>query len=243
MALTKCKECGHQISKTAIQCPNCGAKIKRTSLFTKLVAGFFAFIFLAAIFGGGGSDYDKTDEAKKAATEQTRIAALSPEQGTAEKERLAKEALAKQEEHLRSMGLLWNYEESSDKMGRGTIKQANISSLNEIEFDFPYREPQRATLQLRKHPKYGNDVILSIERGQFLCSSYDGCSLNVRFGQGKPQVFSAVEPEDNSTTTLFLSNYDRFVKNLRKANKIYIEAQFYQEGNRVFEFETAGLKW
>ena len=169
MALTKCKECGHQISKTATQCPNCGAKIKRTSLFTKLVAGFFAFIFLAAIFGGGSSYSDKAEEAKKAAAEQARIAALPPEHQAAEKERLAQEALAKQEQHLQSMGLRWNYEESPDKMGRGAIKQAYISSLNEIEFDFPYREPQRATLQLRKHPKYGNDVILSIERGQFLC--------------------------------------------------------------------------
>lgn len=242
MALTNCKECGHQISKTATQCPNCGAKIKRTSLFTKLVAGFFALAFLVAIFGGGGSYSDRAEEAEKAAAEQTRIAALSPEQQAAEKERLAKEALEKQEQRLHSLGLRWNYDESPDQMGRGTVKLAYVRSLNEVQFDFPYREPQRATLQLRKHPKYGNDVILNIERGQFLCR-FDGCAVSVRFGEGKPQTFSAVEPEDNSTTTIFISNYDRFTKNLRRASKVFVEAQFYQEGNRVFEFDTAGLKW
>jgi hypothetical protein len=242
MALTSCKECGHQISKTATQCPNCGAKIKRTSLFTKLVAGIFAFIFLAAIFDGGSSYSDKAEEAKKDVAEQARLAALPPEQRAAEERRLAEKSLAEQEAHLQSMGLRWNYQEVPDKMGRGTVKWAMIKSLNEVEFDFPYREPQRAELELRKHPKYGNDVILNIERGQFLCP-YDGCAVSVRFDQGKPQTFSAAEPEDNSTTTLFVSNYDRFVKNIRKSHKVYIEAKFYQEGNRVFEFETAGLKW
>ncbi|MDT3705485.1 MAG: zinc-ribbon domain-containing protein [Thiobacillus sp.] len=242
MALTKCSECGHQISKSATQCPNCGAKIRRTSLFTKLVAGFFGLVFLAAILGESESYSDKAKKAEQAASEQTRIAALPPEQQAAEKERLAKEALAKQEQHLQSLGLRWNYQDSPDKMGRGTVKLAYVRSLNEVEFDFPYKEPQRATLQLRKHPKYGNDVILDIERGQFLCR-LDGCVVSVRFDQGKPLTFSAVEPEDNSTTTIFISNYDRFVKNVRKAQKVSVEAQFFQEGNRVFEFETAGLNW
>lgn len=30
---TTCKDCGHQVSKNATQCPNCGAKIKRSSPF------------------------------------------------------------------------------------------------------------------------------------------------------------------------------------------------------------------
>lgn len=243
MALTKCKECGHQISESAKQCPNCGAKKKEMGVFSLLGIVFVTIIALSAIFGDSDSSSTATSDAVQAAAEQTRLASLPPEQRAAEEKRLAEEALAKQEAHLTNMGLRWNYQEAPDKMGRGTVKWATIKSLNEVEFDFPYREPQRAQLELRKHPKYGNDVILNIERGQFQCSSYDGCTVSVRFGEGKPQAFSAVEPEDNSTTTIFVQNYDRFIKNLRKANKVYIEAQFYQEGNRVFEFETAGLKW
>ncbi len=28
-ALKKCKDCGHEVSKTAEACPNCGARLKR----------------------------------------------------------------------------------------------------------------------------------------------------------------------------------------------------------------------
>lgn len=38
MALVKCKECGKEISKKATSCPNCGAKPRRTSAFTWLIA-------------------------------------------------------------------------------------------------------------------------------------------------------------------------------------------------------------
>ena len=41
MALKKCKECGHEVSKKASSCPNCGAPLKKpkrkTSTFTWLV--------------------------------------------------------------------------------------------------------------------------------------------------------------------------------------------------------------
>lgn len=138
--------------------------------------------------------------------------------------------------------LHWIYDESPDKMGRGTVKTATIRSLNEIEFGFPYQGRQRMTLMLRVHPKYGKNVILSIERGQFLCR-IDGCAASVRFDQGKPETYSASEPADNSTTYLFIGNYDRFLTGLRKSKKVSVEAQFYQEGSPVFEFDTSGLEW
>ena len=45
MALIKCKECEHEISKTAKLCPNCGAKNKHTSLITQ-----FAFVIVFGLF-------------------------------------------------------------------------------------------------------------------------------------------------------------------------------------------------
>ena len=45
MALVACKACGHEISRNAVACPHCGEPpAKRTSLFTWLVAGAFAYI-------------------------------------------------------------------------------------------------------------------------------------------------------------------------------------------------------
>jgi hypothetical protein len=149
---------------------------------------------------------------------------------------------AEREQQAAALGLRWEYDERSEKMGRGTVKLATVRSLNEVEFDFPYRGPQRATLQLRIHPKYGKDVTIAIEKGQFLCG-FQNCQVSVRFDNGKAQNFSAVEPADHSTTMLFLRGYDRFLTSARKAKKVYIEALFYQQGTRVFEFDVSGLKW
>lgn len=152
------------------------------------------------------------------------------------------EAAAYREREAVSLGLRWQYDEHSEKMGRGTVKLATVRSLNEVEFGFPYHGPQRATLQLRIHPKYGKDVTIAVEKGQFLCG-FRNCQVSVRFDNGKAQNFSAVEPADHSTTMLFLHSYDRFLPSVRKAKKVYIEALFYQQGTRVFEFDISGLKW
>lgn len=81
MAMTKCRECGHEISTKATACPSCGAKIKRTSLVTKIVAGFVGLVFVASIAGYfSGIDAKNEGEAKQAAVE----AAKTPEQRKAE---------------------------------------------------------------------------------------------------------------------------------------------------------------
>lgn len=50
MALTKCKECGGQLSTDAEACPGCGAKRpKRTSTLTWVIGGFFLFAIIAGI--------------------------------------------------------------------------------------------------------------------------------------------------------------------------------------------------
>lgn len=246
MALTKCNECGHQISKTASACPNCGAKVKRTSLFTKIVAGFFALIVLMMVIGQQTTEKERSEKAAQEAAqrqaEQARLAAMTPEQrAEAEKKRKEQEQ-ARHEAEQKRLGLRWNYEENQDAMGRGKIKHAYVKSLNQVQFDFPYKGAQRATLQLRTHPQYGKDAILSIERGQFLCA-IDGCTVNVRFGTGKPVAYRAVEPADHSTTVLFIKGHDQFVANTKKVEKVSVEARFYQEGNKVFEFDVSGLKW
>ena len=48
MALTKCKDCGNEVSKKAASCPNCGAPLKKakrkTSTFTWLVLILIALV-------------------------------------------------------------------------------------------------------------------------------------------------------------------------------------------------------
>lgn len=185
------------------------------------------------------------------------LATLAPEnadykkQATELKAQIAQAAANKKAEedaaalkaYQREMGLVWRYGTHKDEMTQKEILTAEIDSTNMLSFGFPYAGSQRATLELRKHPRWGLDVILQVERGQFLCNSYDGCSVNVRFGNGKPQRFAATEPSDNSTTYIFISDYSKFMSQLRKVNEVVIEASFYQAGNQSMKFSTQDLDW
>lgn len=140
------------------------------------------------------------------------------------------------------LGLRWQYKEYAAEMDRGTVKRALVRSQNEFEFGFPYQGLQRASLELRMHPKNGNDAILRVERGHFISSTGDG-EVTVRFDRGKELTFSVSSSSDYRTTVLFIRDYQRFLAGIRKAKLVQIEAEFYQETIRVFEFDVSGLKW
>ena len=73
-----------------------------------------------------------------------------------------------------------------------------------MEFGFPYGGKQHGQLTLRRHPRFGRNVIFNIERGQLMCPSYDGCTVLVRFDDAPPASFSAMPPSDHSNETIFL---------------------------------------
>ena len=134
----------------------------------------------------------------------------------------------------------WTYRSSTDEMTSKKIYFARSTSNNQVTFPFPYGGPQHAYLTLRKHPRMGNDAYLSLDSAQFLCHS-DDCSLLVRFDNQPPETFDASPPSDHSRDTIFISNYDTFMRSLVKAKRIRIEAQFFQSGMRVFDFYVQNL--
>lgn len=138
-------------------------------------------------------------------------------------------------------GSQWTYQHDEDAMKKGVVHEASVSSSNTVSFSFPYSGEQHATLTLRTHPRHGKDLILRIEKGQFLCPSYEGCNVLVRFDDHEPATFSAVGPADNSTEVIFIRNYSRFVEKMVKAKRVRISANVYQEGAPVFEFDVSGF--
>lgn len=137
-------------------------------------------------------------------------------------------------------GAQWIYGSFADGMTDKFSHQASVRSINQFEFSFPYRKPQRATLSLRNHPRYGRDAILEIERGQFDCGM-DGCSLQVRFDDGPARSFRFNRPDSNDTTSLFVRDYPTFYAGLSKAGLVLIEGKFYQESPVVFMFDVSDL--
>ncbi len=81
MAMTKCRECGHEISTKASACPSCGAKIRRTSALTGLVAVFL--VIVAAIAVPAMISGQKATEQRAAETAAAH-ASKTPEQRAAE---------------------------------------------------------------------------------------------------------------------------------------------------------------
>lgn len=65
MALVKCKECKHEISKKAKKCPNCGAPIKRTSVVTWLVGIIFSMLVIGMVSNGARAPTKYTSTAVK----------------------------------------------------------------------------------------------------------------------------------------------------------------------------------
>ena len=136
-------------------------------------------------------------------------------------------------------GLQWQYTQAEDKMIGGTSYHATVLSTNTVNFGFPYNGLQNATLHLRSSPKSGKNLLFSLEKGQILCNSYDGCSILVRFDNEKATTYSATAAADNSTEIIFIDNYSKFVEKMMKAKRVLISTNIYQQGAPVFEFDIS----
>jgi hypothetical protein len=63
----------------------------------------------------------------------------------------------------------------------------------------------------------------------------------VRFDDENPTSYSAAGSADNSTETIFIHNYSRFVEKMMRAKRVRISVNIYQEGAPVFDFDVSGF--
>lgn len=140
-----------------------------------------------------------------------------------------------------NLGRQWEYRTNDDPMTGKKVRAAFVSSTNTHEFSFPYAGPQHARLTARKHPQHGSDIILSIERGQLQCTSYSGCNVMVRFGDGQPKRYKAYGPADNSSETLFIEGYADFLRRMQAVDTVRVQASVFQQGSPTWEFDVSGF--
>lgn len=137
----------------------------------------------------------------------------------------------------------WEYDSSADKMTGKKTDTALVTSDNRLSFGFPYQGDNKGYLIVRQHPQYGLDVIISIDKGQMLCSTYD-CTVSVKFDDGKPVTYGGTAPADHSSTKIFLNNASRFIAGAKNAKKILVQFNAYQNGAPVLEFSMPqSLQW
>lgn len=135
----------------------------------------------------------------------------------------------------------WRYAVDEDPMSGSKLYTAVVKSTNSVSFGFPYAGEQKGTFMLRAKSGGKKDVMFYIERGQILCPAYQGCSALVRFDDDKPVRFKASGPSDHSSETIFLADYGKFLARLKKANRVRLAIEIYQNGAPAFEFDVSGF--
>ena len=135
----------------------------------------------------------------------------------------------------------WGYDSKDDEMTNSKSYFATILSDNGEVFAFPYDEEGGSHLMVtvRQTKRSGTDVILGISKGQF-----NGQYISVKFDDNAAKKYKAYSADDGSLDVLFIDNAKDFIAKAKTAKTIKIEAEFYQEGNRVFTFTAdKPLKW
>lgn len=219
MALQDCKECGKPVSTEAKACPNCGAKApKQTSVLTWVFGG--ALLLAIVVVTSRSSDTSRPAAANSMSAPQAVLASAPAAPTTPTKH--------------------WEYLSGKDEMTGKYIALASVEANEKANFRFPYDGGSTATLSVRRHPKYGLDISISMSKGHFLCHRSD-CDITVRFDDAPPRRYTGVKPTDGSSDRVFFNGQRKLLDELRKAKITKIEATFYQDGPRVMTFNTAGL--
>jgi hypothetical protein len=136
----------------------------------------------------------------------------------------------------------WTYSENTDKMEGTKQYFASITSTNKIDFEFPYEGGSTFDIIVR-NKGVENEVLLIVSKGQFMTSISGDETLKVKFDDNKPENYIYNSASDASMDVVFIDNSKKFIDNLKKSKKLMIEANFYNAGKKVIEFNIEGFKW
>ncbi len=161
--------------------------------------------------------------------------------GNAEAQQVQKKQSSKTSQVLKSK---WVQETHIDKMTSKNWYTSSVTSTNSLNFGFPYHGRNKGELIVRKNVRGGDDVIISIDKGQILCRTYDGCTVTVRFDDDEPVHFDGLGAADYDSTVVFIKHSAPFIEKAIKATRILVSLRFYSEGQQILEFNTGKpLEW
>ena len=136
----------------------------------------------------------------------------------------------------------WEYSQDTDKMTSHVSYYAQSISNNEIDFKPPYDGGSKFNLTVRKR-NGENEVMLQVDKGQFMPNIADERMIKVKFDDGQPNEYSYNEASDGSSNIIFIESCQSLIKKLKTSKKLMIEAEFYEEGRKVIEFDVSGFEW
>jgi len=136
----------------------------------------------------------------------------------------------------------WTFTEDEDKMTSKKKYYASIDANDELQLKFPYDGGSTPTLLIR-YKDGENNAILSVTKGQFISNVVDGESIKIRFDNDQPVSFNCSSPSDGSSNMLFINSTKKLMNKLKTSKKIIIQAEFYDNGLQLMEFDVDGFKW
>lgn len=187
--------------------------------------GFAAFAIMLAV-----ESCSRSSPASPAQSHTPPASSFTPEEQEATRQRVA--------QALKEAQARWSYSVQNDDMSSRPIHSAILFSRNSFELDFPYQDPQRGTLHLRRHPKHGTDVIVSLERGQILCR-FDGCRHDVRFDERNAAAWTMLEPKSNESDFVFVRDAQSFVRQMRESKLVRVQLKLFDEPPVTLEFDVS----
>ncbi len=136
----------------------------------------------------------------------------------------------------------WEYEDEEDKMTSKKIYMASIDANELLNLRSPYDGYVIASLTIRK--KAGiTDSYLTVTKGQFLANVVDEQPIKIRFDSTKAETYYCSAASDGDSRFLFINSPGRLIARLKKAKHMIIEAEMYDNGYQLMEFNTQGFKW
>jgi hypothetical protein len=134
----------------------------------------------------------------------------------------------------------WQYKQPVGMVARPAA-EASVTSVNRLNFPFPYSGGSVVTLTLKRRTD-GPLVSLSVDKGLFN-RSYQNGRAQVRFDGGRVVQFSLVAAANGRANIVFVEKAPAFIRQLRSCARLRVQLVFAGQPTREVEFVTQGLKW
>lgn len=141
------------------------------------------------------------------------------------------------ENEARRVAALWSYQ--SQAVDGGNQLSAAIYAREPLDVDGSGAKPVR--LIFRDHPDWGRSSYLVLPGGDFAKACYRSCSVTVTIDDQPPEKMSANRPKTDEAIAMFIDDEKTLWRLTRDAERMRIEFPTRDVGDKVAEFEVAGL--
>lgn len=134
----------------------------------------------------------------------------------------------------------WTYSQQTDPMTDKETYYAKCTSINLLNFEFPYDGGSSLNITVRKMDGE-NEVMLILSSGQFN-TVYDE-PVKIRFDDSPAHTYGYDESGSGRSDVIFLHSPQSIIEKLKTSNIVKIEAPYFHSGKQVANFIAKDFVW